>query len=107
MDIHFQLKPNMYHTDGFRKYTDKKCIYLQKKIHHKYYHRKKQRHIQRIVGSFQYYNRTINNTIYPDLNEIVSTQSTPTYKTRDATIMLIDYVYTHSEDTIRYHASNI
>ena len=38
------------------------------------------RHIQRIVGSFLYYARAIDNTIHPALNSLGSTQAQPTQR---------------------------
>ena len=64
-------------------------------------------HIQRIVGSFLYYARAVDNTILTAVNEIAATQAAPTKKTKDATIMLIDYLYTHPSAKIRYTASDM
>ena len=53
------------------------------------------RHIQRIVGSFLYYTRAVDSTVHTAVNDLGSSQSKPTKKTNDESIMLIDYLYTH------------
>ena len=65
------------------------------------------KHIQRVVGSFLYYARAIENSIHPALNDITAAQSAPTGKTKDSTIMLMDYLYTYLDAKSRYHTSNI
>ena len=64
-------------------------------------------HIQRIVGSFLYYARAVDNTIQTAVNEMAATQASSTTKTKDATIMLMDYLYTHPQAKIRYTASDM
>ena len=59
------------------------------------------RHIQRIVGSFLYYARAIDNTIHPALNSLGSTQAKPTEVTRNDTNMLMDYLHTHPNAKLR------
>ena len=65
------------------------------------------RHIQRVVGSFLYYARAVDNTIHPALNEIGSTQAKPTQATKDSTNMLMEYIYTHPNVKLRFHTSNM
>ena len=63
--------------------------------------------IQRVVGSFLYYARAINNTIHIAINDIAAIQASPTNKTKDTTIMLMDYLHTHPNAKIRYLPSDI
>ena len=49
----------------------------------------------------------MDNTIQTAVNEIAATQASPTTKTKDATIMLMDYLYTHPQAKIRYTASDM
>ena len=64
-------------------------------------------HIQRVVGTFLYYIRAIDNTIQTAVNEIAVTQAAPTEETKDANIMLMDYLHTHPKAKIRYNASGM
>ena len=64
-------------------------------------------HIQRVVGSFIYYARALDNNILTAVNEIATTQAPPTKRTKDATIVLMDYLYTHPEANIWYKASDM
>ena len=54
-----------------------------------------------------YYARAVDNTIHTALNGIATTQASPIMKTKDATLILMDYLYTHPNAKIRYHASNM
>ena len=65
------------------------------------------KNIQRKVDSSLYYARAVDNTIHTALNDIATKQSSPTIKTKDVTLMLIDYLYTHPNAKIRYHARNM
>ena len=65
------------------------------------------KNIQRIVGSFLYYARAVDNAIHTVLNDIATTQASPTMKTKDATLMLMDSLYTRPNAKIRYQASNM
>ena len=64
-------------------------------------------HIQRIVGSFLYYARAIDNTTHVAINDLGTTQAKPTKKTNDQAVMLMDYLFTHPDAKIRYHASGM
>ena len=64
-------------------------------------------HIQRIVGSFMYYARAIDNTVHVAINNIGTSQAKPTKKTNDQVIMLMDYLFNHPDEKIRYHASDM
>jgi hypothetical protein len=63
--------------------------------------------VQQISGLFLYYSRSCDPTIVTALNEISSQQAAPTEKTKLACNMLLDYLSTHSDATIRYHASDM
>ena len=63
------------------------------------------RDIQRVVGSFLYHVKVIDNTILTSINDISTTQAAPNKIIRDATIMIMDYSHTHANKKIRYNAS--
>ena len=59
------------------------------------------------MGSFLYYARAIDNTINVAVNGIGTTQAKPTKKTKDQTIMLMDYLFTHPDAKLRYYYSDM
>jgi hypothetical protein len=63
--------------------------------------------VQQISGLFLYYSRGCDPTIIVALNEISNNQAAPTEKTRQACNMLLDYLATHPDATIRYNASDM
>jgi hypothetical protein len=63
--------------------------------------------VQQISGLFLYYSRGCDPTIIVALNEISNHQAAPTEKTKAACDMLLDYLHTHPDATIRYHASDM
>ena len=63
--------------------------------------------IQSIVGSFLYYGRAVDPTIFPAVNELGITQAAPTQNTATKAKRLCDYLHTHSHATLRYHASDM
>ena len=63
--------------------------------------------VQQISGVFLYYSRSCNPTIILALNKISNSQSSPTEHTQKACDMLLDYLSTHPNATIRYHASDM
>jgi hypothetical protein len=63
--------------------------------------------VQQISGLFLYYSRGCDPTIIVALNEISNNQASPTEKTKQACNMLLDYLATHPNATIRYHASDM
>ena len=65
------------------------------------------RHIQRVVGSFLHYARAVDNTIHPALNSLGSKQAAPAQQTNNDANMLMDYLYTHPNATLRYHKSGM
>lgn len=85
-----------------------KVVSMQKMLTYRLYSTKR---VQRVVGIFLYYERAIDNTILPTLNEIFSSQSKPTKNTNKNTnkkiLMLLDYLSTYSNAKIRFTASDI
>jgi len=63
--------------------------------------------VQQISGIFLYYGRAVDQTIIVALNEISNSQACPTEQTARACNMLLDYLATHPDATIRYYASDM
>ena len=63
--------------------------------------------VQQISGLFLYYSRSCDPTILVALNEISNHQASPTEHTKKACDMLLDYIATHPDAAIRYHASDM
>ena len=63
--------------------------------------------VQQISGLFLYYSRGCDPTIITALNEISNNQAAPTETTKAACDMLLDYLATHPDAAIRYHASDM
>ena len=63
--------------------------------------------VQQISGLFLYYSRSCDPTIIVALNEISNCQASPTKHTEAACNMLLDYLATHPDAKIRYHASDM
>ena len=63
--------------------------------------------VQQISGLFLYYSRGCDPTIIVALNEISNNQASPTVHTQQACNMLLDYLSTHPDAIIRYHASDM
>jgi hypothetical protein len=61
--------------------------------------------IQKVTGSVLYYARAVYPTVLMPLNDIATEQTKATEKTQAATNQLLDYLATHPDATIRYHAS--
>jgi hypothetical protein len=68
--------------------TDKQCLTIQK-----------------VTGSVLYYARAVDPTVLMPLNDIAAEQTKATEKTKDLTNQLLDYLATHPDAIIRYHAS--
>jgi hypothetical protein len=62
--------------------------------------------VQSVSGTFFYYAHAVDPTILPALNEISNNQAKPTIVTGQACDMLLDYLATYPEATIRYYASD-
>jgi hypothetical protein len=63
--------------------------------------------IQKVTGSVLYYARAVDPTILMPLNDIATDKTKTTEKTQAATTQLLDYLVTHPDATIRYHASDM
>jgi hypothetical protein len=63
--------------------------------------------IQKVTGSVLYYARAVDLTVLMPLNHIATEQTKATEKTQAATNQLLDYLATHPDATIRYHASGM
>jgi hypothetical protein len=63
--------------------------------------------IQTVTGSILYYARAVYPTILMPLNEIATEHTKATEKTQAATNQLLDYLATHPDATIHYHASDV
>ncbi len=63
--------------------------------------------IQQIVGSFLYYAQAVDPTILMALSEIALQQATPTENTMELVNQFLDYMWTHQDAIIRYHASDM
>ena len=63
--------------------------------------------IQQIAGTFLFYAQGVDYTILPTLNESSTQQSKPTTETDDKCCMLMDYLSTHPEAVLRFHASDM
>jgi hypothetical protein len=63
--------------------------------------------IQKVTGSVLYYTRAVDPTVLMPLNDIATEQNKATEKTQAGTNQLLDYLATHPDATIRYHASDM
>jgi hypothetical protein len=63
--------------------------------------------IQKVTGSVLYYARAVDPTDLMPLNDISTEQTKATEKTQAATNQMLDYLATHLDATIRYHASDM
>jgi hypothetical protein len=63
--------------------------------------------IQKVTGSVLYYTRAVDPTVLMPLNDIATEQIKATEKTQAATNQMLDYLATHPDATIRYHASDM
>jgi hypothetical protein len=63
--------------------------------------------IQKVTGSVLYYARAVDPTVLMPLNDIATEQTKATEKTQAATNQLLDYLGTHPDAAIRYHASDM
>jgi hypothetical protein len=68
---------------------------------------KKCLNIQKVTGSVLYYARAVDPTVLMPLNDIATEQTKATEKTQAATNKLLDYLATHPDAIIRYHASDM
>jgi hypothetical protein len=63
--------------------------------------------IQKVTGSVLYYARSVDPTVLMPLNDIATEQTKATEKTQAAMNQLLDYLATHPDAAIRYHASDM
>jgi uncharacterized coiled-coil protein SlyX len=63
--------------------------------------------IQKITGSVLYYVRAVDTTVLMHLNGIATEQTKAAEKTQAKLDQLLDYMDTHLDTTIRYHASDM
>jgi hypothetical protein len=63
--------------------------------------------IQKVTGSILYYTRAVDPTVLMPLNDIATEQTNATENTQATTNQMLDYLETHPDATIRYHASDM
>jgi hypothetical protein len=63
--------------------------------------------IQKVTGSILYYAREVDPTVLMPRNDIAPEQTKETKKTQAATNQMLDYLVTHPDATIQYHASDM
>jgi hypothetical protein len=63
--------------------------------------------IQKVTGSVLYYARAVDPTVLMPLTDIATEQTKATEKTQAATNLMFDYLASHPDATIRYHASGM
>jgi hypothetical protein len=63
--------------------------------------------IQKVTGSVLYYARVVYPTVLMPLNDIATEHTKATEKAQAATNQLLDYLVTHPDATIGYHASDM
>jgi hypothetical protein len=62
---------------------------------------------QKVTGSVLYYAREVDPTVLMPLNDIATEQTKATKKRQAATNQMLDYLETHPDAIIRYHASDM
>jgi hypothetical protein len=63
--------------------------------------------IQKVTGSVLFYARAVDPTVLMPLNDIATEQTKATEKTQAPKNQMLDYLATHQDATIRYHASGM
>jgi hypothetical protein len=63
--------------------------------------------IQKVTGSVLYYGRAVDTTVLMPLNDISTEQTKATGKMQAAKNQVLDYLDTHPDAIIRYHASDM
>jgi hypothetical protein len=63
--------------------------------------------LQKIIGTFLYYARAIDNTMLVALGSLAAVQANGTQQTASACTKLLNYATTHPDATIRHKASNM
>jgi hypothetical protein len=67
----------------------------------------KVKRVQRVVGSILYYARAVDLSVLMALSSIASDQAKATGKTEDQVDQLLDYLASHPDATVRFHASDM
>lgn len=68
---------------------------------------KRKTRIQKIIGALLYYGRAVDSTILPCIGSLGSAQVSPTEKTDAIVDHLLDYLSTHPDAIVWYHASGM
>ena len=70
---------------------------------------KEVKHIQKIIGKFDYYARSVNHTMLVVLGELATKQTvgTATSKVADGVVHFLNYAVTYPNAVIKYHASGM
>ena len=63
--------------------------------------------IQQVIGVCLYYGRAVDDTILPALSALASEQAEATIETMHTIRQLLDYLATHPDATVRFHASDM
>jgi hypothetical protein len=63
--------------------------------------------VQKVTGSILYYARAVDPTVLMPLNDIATEHTKATEKTQAATNHMLDYLATHPDAIILYHASDM
>jgi 3-phenylpropionate/cinnamic acid dioxygenase small subunit len=64
-------------------------------------------HNTKVTGALLYYARAVDPTVLMPLNDIATEQTKATEKTQATTNQMLDYLATHPDTTVRYHASDM
>jgi len=67
----------------------------------------KKNYIQKVIGTFLYYGRTIDSTMLTTLSAIASAQAEPMEETMTRCKQFLDYAATHQDATLTYKASDM
>jgi hypothetical protein len=65
------------------------------------------KHIQQVIGSILYYARAVDLTVLMALSTIAIKQAHGTKNTMQKTKQFLDYLATHSDSTVQFHASDM
>ena len=63
--------------------------------------------VQQVIGGCLYYGRAVDDTILPALSAIASEQASATENTEKKVLKLLNYLATHPEAKVRFHASDM
>jgi hypothetical protein len=69
--------------------------------------KEEKKYIQQVIGTFLYYGRAVDSTMFTTLSSIASTQAAPTAETLANIKTFLDYAATHQDAIITYRASNM